>query len=445
MHVPVRRFTDRVPLFGRLAALAAGTVHSSTAAAYQAMTPDGIAYLDIADAYVQGDLSAAINAVWSPLYSWLLGPLIVAMPRSVHWEFPLVHLVNFAIYVAALAAFEFFWTHVVRFARAMTADEQRAEHTTFPEWAWKFLGYTLFIWVSIDLISLASADAGSADVGVGLFGCGLSATRAPRVQGRPGASRCSASCSDSPIWRSPRRFPLAFAILAVAASPLRRPYLIASRGIVALSVFLVTSGPFIILISQAKGRMTFGESGRLTLREASTERGAVSAPARKIRNTAARSPIRLAGFSIRPPIYEFGYPWRPAAIRSDMTPRIGMRVSCPCFESAVQRGALLTNLAFYLLTVSPQPGRTGGDHVCLLRNWSRTSSRCVLDLLRRWGLACVAMVALALDPLVLVEGACQDRGCFSAPLAGDFFSPKRPSLPKALDHGGPRQHSSSQG
>jgi hypothetical protein len=38
------------------------------------LNPDGIAYLRIASYYAEGDFSAAVNAYWSPLLSWLLAP-----------------------------------------------------------------------------------------------------------------------------------------------------------------------------------------------------------------------------------------------------------------------------------------------------------------------------------------------------------------------------------
>ena len=37
------------------------------------MGPDGISYLDIGDAYLRGDWYVAVNAMWSPFYSWLAG------------------------------------------------------------------------------------------------------------------------------------------------------------------------------------------------------------------------------------------------------------------------------------------------------------------------------------------------------------------------------------
>src|SRR5262245_31889130 len=78
------------------------------------MNPDGVSYLDIGDAYWRGDWHNAINAYWSPLYSWILGLLLKALRPSSYWEYPLVHLVNFLIYVAALACFEFFLGTFIR-------------------------------------------------------------------------------------------------------------------------------------------------------------------------------------------------------------------------------------------------------------------------------------------------------------------------------------------
>lgn len=52
----------------------------------QAVNPDGISYLDIADAYLVGDLSNVVNGYWCPLYSWLLAVALrltgARLPRS---------------------------------------------------------------------------------------------------------------------------------------------------------------------------------------------------------------------------------------------------------------------------------------------------------------------------------------------------------------------------
>src|SRR5688572_4382331 len=40
------------------------------------INPDAISYISIAQKYLAGDFGAAINAYWSPLYSWLLMPFL---------------------------------------------------------------------------------------------------------------------------------------------------------------------------------------------------------------------------------------------------------------------------------------------------------------------------------------------------------------------------------
>lgn len=118
------------------------------------MNPDGISYLDMGDAYLSGDWHMAINAYWSPLYSWILGLFLKVMKPSPYWEFPVVHLVNFLIYAAALGSFEFFLCAFIDFRRESWKSSGEEGDATLPEWAWRVLGYSLFVWTSLVLISI---------------------------------------------------------------------------------------------------------------------------------------------------------------------------------------------------------------------------------------------------------------------------------------------------
>jgi Na+-translocating ferredoxin:NAD+ oxidoreductase RnfD subunit len=82
----------------RLLAVTLAGLHAWTAARSHSMNPDGVAYLDIGDAYFRGDWEVAISTVWSPLYAWILGAVMWLVEPSMRWEFPLVHLVNFFIF-----------------------------------------------------------------------------------------------------------------------------------------------------------------------------------------------------------------------------------------------------------------------------------------------------------------------------------------------------------
>jgi len=81
------------------------------------MDSDGISYLDMGDAYWRGDWHMAVNAYWSPLYSWLLGLAMKVLKPSAYWEYAVVHLVIFVIYVAALASFEFLMRAFIDYRR----------------------------------------------------------------------------------------------------------------------------------------------------------------------------------------------------------------------------------------------------------------------------------------------------------------------------------------
>ena len=85
--------------------LSAGALGALQAFAYRDdMNPDGVSYLDLADAWRRGDWAQAVSLYWSPLYSWLLGGALALLRPPARAEFPVVHLVNLLLYVAALGS-----------------------------------------------------------------------------------------------------------------------------------------------------------------------------------------------------------------------------------------------------------------------------------------------------------------------------------------------------
>src|SRR6516164_490047 len=84
-----------------LVALASGALQ--VAAERFPIGEDGVSYLDIADQYLQGHWAAAVNAYWSPLYSWILAAGFGIARPTPYFESTVVHIVNFLIYVCALA------------------------------------------------------------------------------------------------------------------------------------------------------------------------------------------------------------------------------------------------------------------------------------------------------------------------------------------------------
>jgi hypothetical protein len=129
-------------------AILAGAIHAWSSRNY--MNPDGISYLDIGDAYFRGDWATAINAYWSPFYSWLLGAALFVARPSPYWEFTVVHAVNFVIYLFALGCFSFLLREVIRASQPPAS----AAHAPLPEWAMLTVGYAVFVWSVVKLVSV---------------------------------------------------------------------------------------------------------------------------------------------------------------------------------------------------------------------------------------------------------------------------------------------------
>ena len=43
--------------------------------------PDGVSYIEVAHAYLRRDFAHAVNAYWSPFYSWLLALALAPVPE----------------------------------------------------------------------------------------------------------------------------------------------------------------------------------------------------------------------------------------------------------------------------------------------------------------------------------------------------------------------------
>src|SRR5215475_941872 len=130
------------------------------------MYPDGISYLDVGDAFWRGDWHNAINAYWSPLYPCIAGLFIKVLRPAPGFEYPLVHLVNFLIYAAALISFDFFFRTFLKYHLASTWGQGSNTQIGLPTWGWLIVGYCAFTISSLFLvtISFVSGDMAAAAV-----------------------------------------------------------------------------------------------------------------------------------------------------------------------------------------------------------------------------------------------------------------------------------------
>lgn len=381
----------------RLLALIMGGLHTWAAVTSYSMNADGISYLDIGDAYVRGDWATAINPVWSPLYSWILGPILALFKPPMRWEFPLVHLINFAIYLGALVCFEFFWRQLRQYQQGRTAESPH--QFTFPDWAWWGLGYSLFIWTSLALIEIWAVTPDMLMAALVYVAAGL------LIRLHQGHAH----------WRSfvllgivlglgylakAIMFPLAFVFLGVSLFATKNRRQALSHVLMALLAFLCLTLPYVILISRAAGELTFGQAGTITYVRYVNGVPYPHWQGEPAGNGTPLHPSRQIFES--PPIYEFGTPLG-GTYPISLNPVYWYEGVFTRFDAAQQGRLLLASLLFYFDLFFHQLGilLSGILSLYLLRqNWRFSLAAIVTD----WGLAIVALAALALYALVLVEG-----------------------------------------
>ena len=104
---------------------------------------DGTAYADVARAYLRGDWLHALNPYWSPLYIWLLTAAFGLFHPSMHWQLPLMHLVNLLGFVAAWGTWE--W---------LSAEWERWQGAPAQPILSDTVGYCVLLWAGLRLTGL---------------------------------------------------------------------------------------------------------------------------------------------------------------------------------------------------------------------------------------------------------------------------------------------------
>jgi hypothetical protein len=223
-----------------------------------AMSSDGVSYLDIGDAYLRRDWAAAVNAYWSPMYSWCLGFALYLFRPSIWWEYPAVHAVNLVIYVVALFSFRFFIHSILR---SLKDDGRSNDSCPLPDNILLALGYSIFLWCSLVLIDVVWVTPDLLVAAFVFLICGyLIDLRVQHSYWKFAAfgGLCGAAYLSKGIM-----FSLGIAFLTVlffSGKPSKpRVYGV----LLSAAMFLIVCSPFVWALSKAKGRLTFGDTGRL--------------------------------------------------------------------------------------------------------------------------------------------------------------------------------------
>ena len=234
-------------------------------AARHEMNPDGIAYLDIADAFARGDWSVALNRLWSPLYPLLLAATLRVLRPLPSYEFATVRLLNFVIFLAALASFEFFLNELICYQRKFAAKASSEGRLALPEWSLRMLGYTVFAYSSVEMTSVATV---TPDMCVAVFvylASGLLLRIHLRPEGTASFSLLGVVLGLGYLAKAPM-FPLAFVFLALGTSAVyaRVPWSgVLRRLLAALIPFVLITSALVTAFFLTGRGLTLGASGRL--------------------------------------------------------------------------------------------------------------------------------------------------------------------------------------
>jgi hypothetical protein len=226
--------------------------------------PDSRSYSEIARAYLRHDWAMAISSYWSPLYSWLIALTLQLGEPSLRQEYPLLHFLNFLIFIVALAGFEFFWDGLLNAEALNRTPSRREGPLPLPTSALWILGYALFTWLTVgSIIGVLGPDLCVATVA--LFAAGLLV----RIK----ESNAVTTGKSLYLWLGVAlglgylakavMFPMALVFLGITLCLRLNWRNVANVGL-ALLVFAGIAVPWMTVLSRAKGRPTFSDSGELT-------------------------------------------------------------------------------------------------------------------------------------------------------------------------------------
>lgn len=375
----------------RALAVSLGMLHTYAAINSQSMNADGIAYLDIGDAYFRADWVNAINPVWSPLYSWILGLVNFIFKPAMQWEFPTVHFVNFFIYLFTLACFEFMWTK-------MRGANSGNESYRIPDPLWWTLGYLLFIWTTLSLIQIWAVTPDMLMAGLIFLAAGLIA------QIRSGDENHRLFLSLGLILglgylSKTFMFSIAPVILALAWLVQKRTWSAFTKTLLATGIFLLISLPFILLISNVKGSLTIGEAGTVTFLRYVNGMPFPHWQGDPANGIVPKHPSRVIHQS--PAVYEFGEPID-GTYPISLDPSYWYEGIEPSFEFGGLLARLLSSSLVYVELFLQQQGIF---FACVLTLYvmGQRQKLTFLEILQRWALVIPAVLAFGLYATVLVQ------------------------------------------
>jgi hypothetical protein len=221
---------------------------------------DGLYYLDIASACLHGDWKSMVNGYWSPFYSWLVALFLGVFRPNPYWESTILHLVNFTGLLVALRCFEFFFRSFLQVHKQISAQDN--DDSALPEFGWWTLGYGLFLSTTLFLLPQFFT---TPDLWVSVFTYVVAGLVLRIWAAGGGWARFAALGFALALAYLTKAFyfPLSFVFLPTAWLATGNPRKTIGQAALGLVAFALLAGPWIAALSDTKGRVTFGDVGKL--------------------------------------------------------------------------------------------------------------------------------------------------------------------------------------
>jgi hypothetical protein len=216
---------------------------------------DGISYLEIAQQYASGDWHGALNAYWSPLYSWVVAAYLVVVRPGPYWEASSLHVVNLVAFLASCWIFEEFLDELT-LARPEGLAGLSAKTV-------KIVGYVAILHGGLMMVGIGFV---SPDM-IAYFLTGMGAWLTLRIarSASPGLYFVGLGLTLGLGYLDRTAFaPLgAFSVLTIAVF-LFKKWSDAVRFVALCGAcFTIVAAPFVVVLTMHRGAFTMGESGKL--------------------------------------------------------------------------------------------------------------------------------------------------------------------------------------
>ncbi len=225
---------------------------------------DAVAYMDIGDLLRAHRWAGIVNGYWHPMYPAFLSLGHFLFRATLANELHAYYLVNFGIFLVEMVAVVAFTDSLLRLREAMR--DARGAGSLLDKYPLRYLGLAVLVIASQRELSMAKVRPDALLQALLLFA--LAALLSHLAIGRVRyAAQMGLVLGCAYLTKS---FAFVLAFLCILTLIVFRwlwlkhsPARIAGAAVVALVCFGVVAGPYVVALSQQKGRLDFGDSGSL--------------------------------------------------------------------------------------------------------------------------------------------------------------------------------------